>query len=308
MANEYVACAAHSAEHFGDTRDHWYNRDFLHLLAHRWRLGSARDVLDVGAGVGHWGRLLGAFLPPEARVTGVDREPLWVEKASARARSLGLGERFHYRVGLVEALPFDDGSFDLVTCQTVLIHTRDPRAALAEMIRVTRPGGLVVAAEPNNAANALLGPAMALGLSPDAIASLLRFQLVCERGKAALGEGDNSEGERVPRLFAELGLERVEVHLNDKANLLLPPYDTAEQRAFADEITSFAERDVGLWSRAETRRYFLAGGGDEASFERSWADAIDLVRRQAAAIRDGTYATPGGGVMYLVAGGKPAIR
>ena len=47
----------------------------------------------------------------------------------------------------------------MVTCQTLLIHVADADAALAEMIRVVRPGGLVVAAEPNNLAGSLLAEA-----------------------------------------------------------------------------------------------------------------------------------------------------
>src|SRR5262245_42409029 len=156
MGNAFSEHLEHSAEYFGDTRDFWWNRDFLDLMAARFCLGDAREVLDVGCGVGHWGALLGRLLPKEARVTGVDRDPFWVEKAKERARAQGEEGRVSYRQALAEELPFPDASFDLVTCQTVLIHARDPRATLVEMIRVTRPGGLIAVAEPNNMANALV--------------------------------------------------------------------------------------------------------------------------------------------------------
>ena len=81
MGNQFKGHAAHSAEYFGDTRDHWWNLDFLRLMAQRWKLDAVRDVLDVGCGVGHWGMLLAAVLPELARVTGVDREPAWVDEA-----------------------------------------------------------------------------------------------------------------------------------------------------------------------------------------------------------------------------------
>jgi ubiquinone/menaquinone biosynthesis C-methylase UbiE len=57
-----------------------------------------------------------------ARVQGVDREAFWVEKAAARATAHGLADRFSYQVAVAEKIPFADASFDLVTCQTVLIH------------------------------------------------------------------------------------------------------------------------------------------------------------------------------------------
>ena len=97
--------AEHSAECFGDTRDHWWNRDFLRLMAKRWKLDAVRDVLDVGCGVGHWGVLLASVMPGDVRVTGVDREPSWVEQARARAAARGLDGRFSYQQGEARAPP-----------------------------------------------------------------------------------------------------------------------------------------------------------------------------------------------------------
>lgn len=92
MGNEFRGTAGHSAEYFGDSRDGWGNRDFLELMARRWRLGAVGEVLDVGSGVGHWGMLLASVLPADARVTGIDREPGWVEQASSRALARGAHE------------------------------------------------------------------------------------------------------------------------------------------------------------------------------------------------------------------------
>ncbi len=57
-----------------------------------------------------------------------------VKEAAERAAAAGLGRRFSYRVGTAESLPFQAASFDVVTCQTLLIHVRDPGAVLAEMV------------------------------------------------------------------------------------------------------------------------------------------------------------------------------
>src|SRR5215475_5753342 len=59
MANEFRTLDSHSAEHFGDTRDYWWNLDFLELMGRRLSLDRVQDVLDIGCGVGHWGKLLG---------------------------------------------------------------------------------------------------------------------------------------------------------------------------------------------------------------------------------------------------------
>jgi SAM-dependent methyltransferase len=304
MGNPFAGEAGHSAEYFGDTRDFWYARDFVALLAARWRLGDVHDALDVGCGVGHWGRLLVGAFAAGARMVGIDREPSWLEVARERAAALGMDDRVDYRPGSAEALPFADDSFDLVTCQTLLIHVRDPRAVLAEMTRVTRPGGLVAVAEPNNLARALLSPDVLAEPVEDLVA-LVRFQLVCERGKQALGEGNNSVGEAIPSLFHAVGLQDIQICLNDKAAPLIPPYASPEERAGVEELRAFGARDFWIWSRDDTRRYFLAGGGEGAAFEAMWSLALEQQRRTAKAVDRDTFAAAGGSVLYLAAGRKP---
>lgn len=304
MTDEFNALSGHSAEHFGDARDHWWNRDFLQLIAKRWKFDTARNVLDVGCGVGHWAMVLAAVLHRDARVTGVDPEPNWVRLAAARAADAGLAERFEYRKGAAENLPFPDDSFDLTTCQTVLIHTSDPSAALTEMRRVTRPGGLVVVAEPNNVSGALMMDSLASQTSTEELVELVRFQLTCERGKVALGEGDNSLGERVAGLFVAAGLLDVDVYVNDKACVIHPPYATAEQRAFVTDVRARDEQNRWIWDERETRRFFLAGGGKEPEFAAHFARGLEAGRRMVRSLDAQTYHGIAGGAFYLVAGRK----
>jgi ubiquinone/menaquinone biosynthesis C-methylase UbiE len=154
--NEFRTLESHSAEYFGDTRDYWWNPDYIALIGRRLAFDQVREALDVGCGVGHWAQVLASALPGHTKVTGVDRDPLWIEKATERVAALGISHRFQYRLSDAQTLPFPDTSFDLVTCQTLLIHVADPGAIIAEMARVTRPGGLVLAAEPNNVSTSLV--------------------------------------------------------------------------------------------------------------------------------------------------------
>jgi ubiquinone/menaquinone biosynthesis C-methylase UbiE len=289
----------HSAAYFGDARDFWWNLDQLELCARRIGLADVRTVLDVGAGVGHWGRLLSRVLSADATVVGVDPEPRWVEEAGVRAPDA----RFSYQQATVEQLPFEDASFDLVTCQTVLIHVRDPAVALAEMVRVVRPGGVVVVSEPNNRGLSLLGTSVT---TLDDMFDAAQFHLVCEKGKVALGEGDSSLGDLVPGLFAEAGLERIETYLSDKVAQMLPPYETEEQRALVSEYESALERGAFGWTREEAWRYYEAGGGDAEVFEGAWARRVAENRAQVEAMRDGTFHTAGGQILYLVSGRRPS--
>jgi hypothetical protein len=173
------------------------------------------------------------------------------------------------------------------------------------MIRVTRRGGLVAVAEPNNVASTLVLDAAKWTAPVDELLALVRLQIMCERGKAALGEGNNSVGDIVPALFAERGLADIRVYLNDKASTILPPYSAPEQRALIEEMLDFAQRSHWIWSPEETRRYFTAGGGSEGEFEALWATAAAAGRRGADAIAKGTYSSAGGSICYLVAGRKP---
>jgi SAM-dependent methyltransferase len=290
----------HSAQYFGEGRDFWWNLDQLELCAQRIGLrDGVRSVLDVGSGVGHWGRLLSRVLDPAATTVGVDPEPQWVSEAGARAPD----ERFSYRVGSAEALPFEDASFDLVTCQTVLIHVASPAAAIAEMVRVVRPGGVVLAAEPNNRALNLLGTSI---VTLDDLADAARFYFVCEKGQIALGEGDSSLGDLVPGLFQEAGLVGIQTYMSDKVSLMLPPYESEEQQALAREYASGAERGAFGWTREEAWRWYSAGGGDLESFEPAWARRVAENRAQVEAIAAGTFHSAGGQILYLVSGRRPS--
>ena len=207
---------------------------------------------------------------------------------------------------MAETLPFDDETFDMVTCQTLLMHVREPERVLGEMLRVTRPGGIVLVAESNN----LVGPivdSVVLGDSPDLIATVLRFQLQCQRGKAALGEGDDLLGEALPALLTRAGLCEVKLRINDRAGPMVPPYRSTFERAAADEILDTAVREIWIWPRDQTHRYFLAGGGAEPEFDDLWALVIGQRHRVAQAIRENRYSCAGGGLFYVAWGWKSAV-
>jgi SAM-dependent methyltransferase len=304
LTNEFRTLEQHSAEYFGETRDYWWNPDYIALIGRRLAFDRVHDMLDVGCGVGHWSQFLASALPADTQVIGVDRDPLWVEKATERAAAQGMSHRFQYRQAEAQTLPFPDASFDLVTCQTLLIHVDDPRAMIAEMARVARPGALVLAAEPNNVASSLVLSSIGFDDPIDDILAAVRLQLICERGKAALGEGHNSIGDLVPGFFAASGLVDVAIYLNDKTSPFLPPYDGPEQRAMLEERRDFDARDFWIWDRKDTRRYFLAGGGREAEFDALWAGVTSDGERFDKAIADRTYCHAGAVLNYLVAGRK----
>ncbi|MFN0132356.1 MAG: class I SAM-dependent methyltransferase [Phycisphaerales bacterium] len=305
MPDQPPARPLHSADYFGDQRDFWWNADYLALVARRLAFERVRDVLDLGCGIGHWGRALLPHLPPSARITGIDAEPEWVKKSTAIAATRGVASRVNYLHGRAEQIPFPETSFDLVTCQTLLIHVRDPVAVLREMLRVLRPGGLLLAVEPSNIASALGISSFNAAWPINDRLRIARFQAICERGKAALGEGDNSVGDLVPGMMQEAGATDIRVWQNERAFPLLPPYESPDQQADAKQVLEFAERDFWGWNKPDTHRYFIAGGGEESEFETLWRFGVTANRAEAAEITARRYHRAGGTIIYLIAGRKP---
>ena len=127
------------------------------LRSHRWRtaensaayllpaLAPGQDVLDVGCGPGTVTLGLAARVAPGA-VVGLDRSAAVIELARQAAADAG-STNVTYVVGDVYALPYPDSTFDVVHAHQVLQHLTDPVAALRELRRVARPGGLVAVRE-----------------------------------------------------------------------------------------------------------------------------------------------------------------
>ena len=110
-----------------------------YLLAH---LRAGMDLLDVGCGPASITADLAERVAP-GRVVGLDAAAGALEAARATLRERGLSEQVELTCGDIMALPFEDASFDVVHAHQVLQHLADPVGALAEMRRVTRPGGIV---------------------------------------------------------------------------------------------------------------------------------------------------------------------
>ncbi|MGO9028350.1 MAG: class I SAM-dependent methyltransferase [Acidimicrobiales bacterium] len=169
------------------------------LRSHRWRtadnsagyllphLRAGMSLLDVGCGPGTITVDLATRLAP-GRVVGIDASAGVIEEARANAESAGVAG-LTFEVGDAFALRFADDTFDVVHAHQVLQHVGDPVAALREMRRVCRPGGIVAARDGDYPAMTYFPPnpgldraqvayqqaAVANGAHPDAGRRLLRW-------------------------------------------------------------------------------------------------------------------------------------
>lgn len=107
-------------------------------LFERYRLPDGARILDVGCGTGEVSVRL-ASLFPAATVVGIDLIESHLELARKTAATLG--DRVTFRPGNAFDLEFDDATFDLAVCRHVFQAVPHPERIVAEMMRVTRPGG-----------------------------------------------------------------------------------------------------------------------------------------------------------------------
>jgi demethylmenaquinone methyltransferase/2-methoxy-6-polyprenyl-1,4-benzoquinol methylase/phosphoethanolamine N-methyltransferase len=152
-------------------------------------IAPGERILDVGCGPGRLAILAGSVAGPRAEVCGIDPAPEMVALARHNAARAGVGVRFE--VGVIEALPYPDNRFDLVLSSLMLHHLPDDlkRRGLAEVRRVLRPGGRLLAVD--------FGATPGGGLG----------HLLCVLG---LREG-RDHAERLLEMVREAGFERAEM-------------------------------------------------------------------------------------------------
>jgi len=125
---------------------HMGGQSATQTLLDRCHLNGTSRVLDVGCGGGN----TACFIVEQygSSVQGIDISEVMIDKAKERARRRGLEDKVHFRVADAFDLPFEDDSFDVVLVESVLTPLPgDKSKALAEMVRVARPGGRIGANE-----------------------------------------------------------------------------------------------------------------------------------------------------------------
>jgi SAM-dependent methyltransferase len=104
-------------------------------------LGAGDTVLDIGCGVGTTAiQLVSRF---DCRVTGVDLDELMIEYARQNIRRAGLADKITLRQGDIQALPFADATFDVVSIEAVTMFTAHQQRSVQEAVRVCQPGGRI---------------------------------------------------------------------------------------------------------------------------------------------------------------------
>lgn len=202
-------------------------------LIRRYALPAAPAILDAGCGTGEASRRLAEAFP-RATVLGVDILDHHLERA--RSLSTHVGDRLRFEHRTLFGLGVPDASFDLVVCRHVLQSIPHAERAIAELVRVTRPGGWVH----------LIPEDYGLIQMPRRELDPLRmWPAVAARFGAAVGT-DMFIGRRAPAILHALGLDDISVDVVLVDTLRVPRDTFAEiweawRDGFSDAIAEHAE-------------------------------------------------------------------
>ena len=169
------------------------------------RLQPGHRVLDVGCGVGIDVMALAQLVGNGGQASGADADAEMVQQARSKIAAAKFTQASVECASAAE-LPWGDDVFDSVRCERMFQHLAQPESALAEMLRVTRPGGRVVVLDTDWGS-----------LSINAPDSALERRLVAFKPEHALRNG--FAGRRLPALTQTAGLKEVQI-------AVLPVYST----------------------------------------------------------------------------------
>ena len=135
---KYFSSHTYQDVSFAKYSQYWWSNRFYAILARRYGQHGSR-LLEIGSGLGH---LIGQ-LEDSFETYGMDLNHWAVEKSKA------VIDETELQTASAEEIPFADCTFGVVIIKHIVEHLPDPEKAIAEIGRVTAPGGILILATPN---------------------------------------------------------------------------------------------------------------------------------------------------------------
>jgi arsenite methyltransferase len=164
-------------------------------------LKPGERVLDLGSGAGFDVFLAARQVGPTGHVIGVDMTPEMIERARVNAAKVEV-DHVEFRLGVIEQLPVDDGSIDVIMSNCVINLAPDKAAVFREAFRVLAPGGRLA-----------ISDVVAIGELPAAIAADPAAYTGCVAGAASVVE--------LERMIAGAGFNNVRISVQSQSRAFI---------------------------------------------------------------------------------------
>ncbi len=254
-----------------EQRKFMWRDDSIDMYSRWMDLRQGMTAVDVGCGLGYLGWTYWKFFGEGGKYFGLDESAALLEEADCISREWALGGTASFQQGTVYQLPYPDDFADWTMCQTLLMHLEFPKKALDEMVRITKPGGLIMCNEPDNVSSSLMQAISSEGSIPDEWAfQNHKMMKIWARGRKKLGHGDYSIALQIPMMMHDCGLIEIDSRCNDTCNFIQPPYETPRQKYFlkkAEESLKDREEDKKR-GKSDFKEFYIAGGGSLSSYYR----------------------------------------
>lgn len=158
-------------------------------------LHPGQSVQDAGTGTGEDAQEIAKLVAPGGQVVGMDLSQVMIDEAKHRVQDASLPPCFMQ--GDIQHLPFEDATFGRCYADRIFVHLPDPQQALAELVRVTRPSGLILVVDGDHETQVLDSP------YPEVTRRFFRFRND--------GMRQPDIGHRLYALFKDAGLHDVQV-------------------------------------------------------------------------------------------------
>ena len=187
-------------------------------------LSSDAAALDIATGTGEFAR---ALSPHVATVVGLDATDAMLEQGRKFVAEAGL-ENIEFQNGIVQALPFEDESFDIVSSRYAFHHFADPKPVISEMARVCRTGGHIIIVD-------IVVPEASNG------AAYNYYEWLCDQSHTRC-----LEAEEFRTYFELFGMQVVSARMRDLEEELIEWMDfSLTERVHRDEILQAVSAELG---------------------------------------------------------------
>jgi len=280
--------------------------DTLDKLAVWMDLKPGLTVVDVGCGLGFLGYTFWPYFGAGGQYLGIDLSLKLLKDTVQAAAEWGENGNKYFLSGDSYHLPLADNCADRVVCQTLLMHLEKPQSTLAEMVRITKPGGRVTCFEPDNLSSMLKKRYSSIPeLDLEDYLLCAKVILISYQGAVKLGRGDNSIGPKIPQMMSELGMQDIKARINDRVFLMVPPYADEKQQHSYENVKKNMSDQRYYFQLERTKEEFLAGGGDPDDFIRYEEIGDELRPIIVQQLENKEFFSCGCHDMYVISGRKP---